>query len=237
MASTQAKSAHQTPNSTCIKCIINNLISQPCIDPIHNKQHSHGSESLKDTVEYPYTVGGYLRHYSINDFSLANKQSLPCMHAQGVINQLCYRSQKNRLISKFQGRQKENGSGGTENLHAQMCAENVHLPCPLLLAHTLKTQFVIHIWADLSWMFSYSYNSTLAMPDTVHHWYGDLWFARVCWVVDDHIPHSLWKSGGAQPFFLKSAGAIAPPVPPSVLPLYMSCCPPKKVPRTLQYWQ
>ena len=78
-----------------------------------------------------------------------------------------------------QGRQKENGSGGAENLHAQTCAENVHLPRPLLIAHALKTQFVIHTRVDLSWMLSYSYNSTLAMPDTVHHWYGDLWFARV----------------------------------------------------------
>ena len=57
------------------------------------------------------------------------------------------------------------------------------------------------------------------MPDTVHHWYGDLWFARIFWVVDDDIPHLFWKSGGAQPFFLKSAGAIAPPAPPSVPPL------------------
>ena len=41
-------------------------------------------------------------------------------------------------------------------------------------------------------------------------------------MVDDHIPHSFWKSGGAQPFFLKSAGAIAPPAPPSVPSLMYS---------------
>ena len=38
-------------------------------------------------------------------------------------------------------------------------------------------------------------------------------------VVDNHLPYSFWKSGGAMPIFLRSAGAIAPPAPPSVPPL------------------
>ena len=45
----------------------------------------------------------------------------------------------------------------------------------------------------------YSYSSRFqlcnAMPDTVHHWHGDIWFTQVCWAVDNHLPHLFWKSG------------------------------------------
>ena len=72
-------------------------------------------------------------------------------------------------------------------------------------ARTKKYRFVIPTWAGLSWMLPYSYCSSFTMPDTVHHWHGDI---RLHELVEPLTIYHIYsgKVVGLSPTFRKAVG-------------------------------
>lgn len=115
-----------------------------------------------------------------------------------------------------QGQQRESRSSRTEKV---TCAkQNFLFSKPTFTCACAKytdlCDLIVSKEEFLAQTLSYSHCLSSVLLDSL----SSMWCSLDLHSLLDNLPHSFRKSGGGMPTFLKSGGAIAPSVPPSVLP-------------------